>query len=81
MESCFDCAARVDSRVPRKIRELIKELQSAGFKQVSGAGKGSHRKFIHEHYAGAVTVSGAEGADAKVYQEKQIKKVIEKVQS
>ena len=43
-------------------------------------GRGSHRKFVHERFAGAVTLSGAEGADAKVYQEKQIKRAIEEVQ-
>lgn len=66
--------------MPRKVRELIKELTAAGFKQILGAGKGSHRKFIHERYTGAVTVSGPEGADVMFYQEKQIKKAIEKVQ-
>ncbi|MGR8999604.1 MAG: type II toxin-antitoxin system HicA family toxin, partial [Gammaproteobacteria bacterium] len=46
--------------MPRKIRELIQDLQSAGFYEVSG-GKGSHRKFVHTNYAGAVTISGKIG--------------------
>jgi predicted RNA binding protein YcfA (HicA-like mRNA interferase family) len=50
----------------RKMRELIKDLKNAGFEEVSG-GKGSHRKFTHEHYAGAVTVSGKSSSDAKRY--------------
>jgi len=54
---------------------------SSGFEQIPGAGKGSHRKFVHPGYPGAVTVSGAEGADAKSYQEKQIRKAIEQVES
>lgn len=54
--------------VPRKIRELLKDLQRAGFQRIAG-GKGSHRK------------CGAEGADAKTYQEKQIRKAIEQVES
>jgi len=66
--------------VPKKIRQLVKDLQAAGFRQIGGAGKGSHRKFVHEQFAGAVTLSGADGADAKVYQEKQIKRAIEEVQ-
>ena len=44
---------------------------------MAGAGKGSHRKFIHAKFPGAVTLSGKENADAKYYQEKQIKKAIQ----
>ena len=62
--------------MPRKIRELIKDLKSAGFQEISG-GKGSHRKYVHAKYAGAVTVSGKSGDDAKQYQEKQIGQAIE----
>jgi predicted RNA binding protein YcfA (HicA-like mRNA interferase family) len=47
---------------------------------VPGAGKGSHRKFTHVDYSGAVTVSGKDGDDAKQYQEKQVKRAIEEVQ-
>ena len=57
--------------MPRKIRELIKNLKAAGFEEIAG-GKGSHRKYSHPKYAGAVTVSGKSGDDAKIYQEKQI---------
>lgn len=66
--------------MPRKIRSLIKDLHDAGFEQVAGAGKGSHRKFVHLLYVGAVTLSGKDGSDAKAYQEKQVKKAIEDVQ-
>ena len=66
--------------MPRKIRELVLDLLDAGFELVRGAGKGSHRKFIHANYAGAVTLSGREGDDAKKYQEKQVKQAIEEVQ-
>ena len=66
--------------MPRKIRALVKDLRDAGFEIITGAGKGSHRKFTHEKYPGAVTLSGREGADAKPYQERQIKKAIEDVQ-
>ena len=66
--------------MPRKIRELVRDLLDAGFELVPGAGKGSHRKFAHNEYPGAVTVSGQDGDDAKKYQEKQVKHAIEEVQ-
>ena len=65
--------------MPRKIRQLIKELKKAGFEQVSGAGKGFHRKFVQDRFPGAVTLSGKEGADAKQYQEREVKNAIEKI--
>jgi predicted RNA binding protein YcfA (HicA-like mRNA interferase family) len=40
--------------MPRKIRELIKELEDAGF--VNRGGKGSHRNFLHEKGV-AITLS------------------------
>ncbi len=56
--------------MPRKLRQLIKELVKAGFK--NRGGKGSHRKYIHPK--GAVfTLSGKIGSDAKYYQEKLVK--------
>ena len=66
--------------MPRKIRELIKDLKGAGFAEIPGAGKGSHRKFVHERYAGAVTLSGQTGDDAKPYQESQVRQAIDEVQ-
>ena len=66
--------------MPRKIRELVKDLRDAGFTLVSGAGKGSHRKFTHENYEGTVTLSGQDGDDAKKYQEKQVTRAIEEVE-
>ena len=62
--------------MPRKIRELISDLRAAGFSETAG-GKGSHRKYSHERYPGAVTVSGKAGDDAKRYQEKQVAQAIE----
>lgn len=63
----------------RKIRELIQDLQAAGFYEIPG-GKGSHRKLTHPRYQGAVTLSGKLGEDAKPYQEKQVRRAIEVVQ-
>ncbi len=65
--------------MPRKIRLLIKDLKNAGFYEMMGAGKGSHRKYLHERYAGAITLSGQLGQDAKQYQERQVKQAIESV--
>jgi predicted RNA binding protein YcfA (HicA-like mRNA interferase family) len=62
--------------MPRKIRQLIKDLEDAGF--VSRGGKGSHRNFLHVKGV-AVTISGKLGDDAKPYQEKLIKHKIEEV--
>ena len=58
----------------------MRDLQGAGFERITGAGKGSHRKFTHARFPGAVTLSGKDGADAKPYQEKQVKKAIEDVE-
>jgi predicted RNA binding protein YcfA (HicA-like mRNA interferase family) len=58
---------------------MVKDLRDAGFELVPG-GKGSHRKFTHANYPGAVTISGKDGDDAKKYQEKQVKRAIEEVE-
>ena len=62
--------------MPRKIRELISDLRRAGFSEIAG-GKGSHRKYSHPSYSGAVTLSGKAGDDARKYQEKQVAQAIE----
>ena len=66
--------------MPRKVRALIRDLMDAGFYEITGGGKGSHRKYSHARFPGAVTLSGALGDDARHYQEKQIRRAIEKVQ-
>ncbi|MEO1088186.1 MAG: type II toxin-antitoxin system HicA family toxin [Acidobacteriota bacterium] len=65
--------------MPRKVRDLAKDLRAAGFEQMPGGGKGSHRKFTHPGYQGAVTISGSDRDDAKPYQEKQVRLAIKKV--
>jgi len=62
--------------MPPKIRELIRELESAGFK--TRTGKGSHRNFKHAKGV-AITISGHLGWDAKPYQERDVRKAIAKV--
>ncbi|MDQ6631451.1 MAG: type II toxin-antitoxin system HicA family toxin [Verrucomicrobiota bacterium] len=64
--------------MPRKIRQLVTDLEQAGFVLRPG-GKGSHRKFRHSHYVGAVVLSGKDGDDAHHYQEKQIRHAIREV--
>lgn len=63
----------------RKIKELINDLTDAGFNEIKGGGKGSHRKFTHLEYPGAVTLSGRVGDDAKHYQEREVKRAIKEV--
>jgi predicted RNA binding protein YcfA (HicA-like mRNA interferase family) len=58
--------------VPRKICQLRADLRKAGFSLVKGQGKGSHTKWRHPLVPGSISVSGADGADAKDYQEADI---------
>ncbi len=60
--------------MPRKIRELIRDLERAGF--IDRGGKGNHRNY--EHSRGMrVVVSGNPGDDARPYQEKEVMRKIE----
>jgi predicted RNA binding protein YcfA (HicA-like mRNA interferase family) len=65
--------------MPLKIRELIEELESAGFSDRGG--KGSHRNFVHPKLAKPVTISGKTGDDAKQYQVRAVKRAIEESQT
>lgn len=62
--------------MPRKVRQLIAELERAGF--VNRGGKGSHRNYVHPQGV-VVTVSGKAGDDAKHYQEKQVRIALQRV--
>lgn len=65
------------STMPRKIRQLISDLEKAGF--INKGGKGSHRNY--KHLKGMrVTISGKLGDDAKPYQEREVKRKIEESQ-
>ena len=61
--------------LPRKVRDLIKDLEQAGF--VDRGGKGSHRNFVHPKVRKPVTISGNPGDDAMHYQEKAVRLAIE----
>ena len=60
--------------MPRKVRQLISDLEKAGY--VNRGGKGSHRNFVHPK-GHRVTLSGNPGHDAKPYQEKDVRRMIE----
>ena len=59
-----------DGVAPRKVRELIADLERAGCRQVKVAGKGSHRKYVYPKLKGFVLLSRQPGDDAQPYQEK-----------
>ena len=65
--------------MPPKVRELIADLESAGF--VDRGGKGSHRNFVHPQVAKPVTIAGKLGDDAKAYQIKAVRRAIEESQA
>ena len=67
------------ANVPRKLRELVADLESAGFE--NRGGRGSHRNFVHPRVAKPVTISGKAGDDAKQYQERAVKRAIEESKS
>ncbi|NQU65458.1 MAG: type II toxin-antitoxin system HicA family toxin [SAR324 cluster bacterium] len=60
----------------RKIKQLINDLEKAGF--LNRGGKGSHRNFIHPTGV-SITVSGKLGDDAKYYQEKEVENKIKRL--
>jgi len=64
--------------MPRKVRQLIADLERAGF--VLRGGKGSHRNFQHPK-GYRVTLSGHRGDDAKHYQERDVKLAIKAVEN
>ena len=62
--------------MPKKIRELKKLLEKAGF--VYRSGKGSHTRWIHPLIPRQpITISGKDGDDAKLYQEKEVYQKLE----
>ena len=62
--------------MPPKIRELINQLESAGFN--NHGGRGSHRKFRHKSGVNII-ISGKAGADAKHYQVREVSSALKKV--
>ena len=64
--------------MPPKIKELINKLESAGF--INRGGKGSHRNYKHPEGIN-ITISGKLNSDAKPYQEKDVKKALERIRN
>lgn len=62
--------------MPRKVRQLIAELERAGF--INRGGKGSHRNFFHAT-GKVITVSGKPGDDVPHYLEKQAHRAFEAI--
>jgi predicted RNA binding protein YcfA (HicA-like mRNA interferase family) len=60
--------------MPPKVRELISDLERAGF--VNRGGKGSHRNFLHPKLHNPVTLSGNPGHDADRYQIAEVRRAI-----
>jgi predicted RNA binding protein YcfA (HicA-like mRNA interferase family) len=69
------CRGPIIQKIPRKIRELIRDLERARF--VNRGGKGDHRNFVHPKVPKPVTISGKTGDDARDYQEKDVQRAIE----
>lgn len=65
--------------MPPRVKELIAELEKAGF--ADRGGKGSHRNYVHPKVASPITISGALGDDAKHYQVRAVKRAIEESKS
>ena len=63
--------------MPPRVRDLIAELERAGF--VDRGGKGSHRNFVHPNARKPVTISGKLGDDAKQYQVRAVRLALEEV--
>jgi predicted RNA binding protein YcfA (HicA-like mRNA interferase family) len=61
--------------VPPKVRQLIADLERAGFLDTSG--RGSHRKFVHPRVEKPVVLSGNLDDDAKRYQVRAVRFAIE----
>jgi len=64
--------------MPPKVRELVKALEKAGFRDRGG--KGSHRNFVHPNVSKPVTISGKLGDDAKKYQIRAVEKAVQEAE-
>ena len=63
--------------MPRKIRELKAQLRAAGFTERQG--KGSHTVWRHLLVPQRVVLAGADGDDAKPYQERDVRIALSKL--
>ncbi len=63
--------------MPPKIRDIIAELEKAGF--VNRGGKGSHRNYVHPDARKPVTISGNTGDEAKRYQIRAVRLALQEL--
>ncbi|MFN2106713.1 MAG: type II toxin-antitoxin system HicA family toxin [Candidatus Promineifilaceae bacterium] len=61
-----------------KIRDLIAELERAGF--IDRGGKGSHRNYVHPKAQKPITISGKLGGDAKHYQVRAVRLILKELE-
>jgi predicted RNA binding protein YcfA (HicA-like mRNA interferase family) len=68
--------------MPRKIRDLIRDLRDAGFVQLKNRGEGDHAVYrFNDRPEITVVLDGRPGDDAQHYQEKQIREAIRKARA
>jgi predicted RNA binding protein YcfA (HicA-like mRNA interferase family) len=60
--------------MPPKIRELVAQLEQAGFR--NRGGKGSHRNYVHPYVSKPITISGKLGDDVKRYQIRAVQQAL-----
>lgn len=61
--------------MPPKIRDLMADLERAGF--LNRGGKGSHRNYVHPLVPRPITISDNPGEDARYYQVRAVRMAIE----
>ena len=67
-----------EAHMPPKVRELIAQLERAGFEHRGG--KGSHRNYVHPRLSKPVTISGKLDEDAKRYQVRAVNSAIAEIE-
>jgi hypothetical protein len=66
--------------MPRKLRQLKADYRKLGFTVSKRGGKGSHSKWTHPLLPGlTIVLSGRDGDDAEPYQERDLRKTIERL--
>jgi predicted RNA binding protein YcfA (HicA-like mRNA interferase family) len=65
--------------MPRKVRQLIADVEQAGMVFRPRRGKGSHRVYKHEASGTQVTISGHTGDDATPGQERHVREALETI--
>jgi predicted RNA binding protein YcfA (HicA-like mRNA interferase family) len=67
----------VYGQMPKKVRELKAMLRRAGF--VCRPGKGGHTVWEHPLLSSGVSISGKDGNDAQIYQEKDVRRILQEL--